>query len=417
LLVILDAKPNGRLIAIVALTLAILALFATNGFTAASDERDSAGTPVPHATGPTPLPTPEVVSPDNAEAGALYELAVARGWNPTVWRDYSGRLYVEQTITHTQRIRVMIRPFGFDAGALAAYIAEQEDARLAGYSVSPTAHRGFPAYWAGLNDEFGARLELRLHWLSSRWILGVDTWGAPFSEGYATEIANQLAELAEEHGLPAPAAITPVPTPEPQRTPTQVPPSNTPTATRTPAGSPTSTTCTTFVDVSADYWAVSHIREASCLGFISGYGDGTFRPQNQITRGQLVKMVVLAEGLSLSDPAEPSFPDVPRGHTFYRYIETANARRIVSGYANGTFRPDWSVTRAQIAKIIVRAKRWQISRPVTAPACDVPRTHWAADYIYTAMRRGVFTGYADGCFHPDAPATRAQLAKILVVSR
>jgi hypothetical protein len=130
----------------------------------------------------------------------------------------------------------------------------------------------------------------------------------------------------------------------------------------------------------------------------------------------MVKMIVLAEGLPTVNPLTPTFSDVSRSHTFYRFVETASLRRIVSGYSDGTFRPDDYVTRAQIAKIIVRAKRWTLVPPTTAPACDVHRTHWAAIYINTAMRRGVLSGYADGCFHPDAPITRAQLAKILVAA-
>jgi hypothetical protein len=414
-----DIQPERSQLCISALAVLLMVLFATAGLASASVTQNNAGTPVPHLTGPTPLPTPEVVSPENGEAAALHALATARGWAATVWRDYSGRLYIEQTITQTQRIRVMIRPFSFEAGALAAFLAEQEDARIGGYTVSPAGHRGFPAFRAVLNDERGERAENRLHWLSQRWILGVDTWGASFTESFIASVGDQFSELAAEHGLPAPAPRTPAPTPEPERSPTRPAPlpSNTPTPTETPAREPTSTSCTTFVDVPNEYWAAAYIREASCLGIISGYGDGTYRPQNHITRGQLVKMVVLSGGMAVVEPLDPTFSDVPRGHTFYRYIETANARRVVSGYADGTFRPDWSVTRAQIAKIVVRAKRWQIVRPTTAPACDVTTTHWAADYIYTAMRRGVFTGYADGCFHPDAPATRAQLAKILVVSR
>jgi hypothetical protein len=128
-------------------------------------------------------------------------------------------------------------------------------------------------------------------------------------------------------------------------------------------------------------------------------------------------MVVLSEEFAIVDSPVPAFTDVSRSHTFYRYIETANARRIISGYSDRTFRPDSYVSRAQIAKIVVRAKRWPIVRPLSAPACDVSTDHWAADYIYTAMVRGVLSGYSDGCFSPDAYATRAQIAKVLSTAR
>src|SRR5207237_3144523 len=59
-------------------------------------------------------------------------------------------------------------------------------------------------------------------------------------------------------------------------------------------------------------------------GVVSGYIDGTFRPYNLTTRGQLAKIVVLAQGWAIYAPATPTFRDVPATHPFYRYVETAH---------------------------------------------------------------------------------------------
>ena len=85
---------------------------------------------------------------------------------------------------------------------------------------------------------------------------------------------------------------------------------------------------------------------------MSGFGDGTFRPDASVTRGQIAKMVVLAamhsEGMQLVSPAVASFKDVTVGSTYYQYIETAYANGLLTGYSDGTFRPAANATRGQL---------------------------------------------------------------------
>jgi hypothetical protein len=155
------------------------------------------------------------------------------------------------------------------------------------------------------------------------------------------------------------------------------------------------------------------VRYLYCAGVISGYSDGTFRPYNDTTRGQLTKIVVLAEGWPLYTPPAPTFSDVPTGHTFFGYVETAYNRGIISGYSDGTFRPGNNVTRAQLCKIIVLAEEWPIYSPPTATFSDVPAEHTFFGYVETAYSRGIISGYADGTFRPGNNATRGQICKIV----
>ena len=97
------------------------------------------------------------------------------------------------------------------------------------------------------------------------------------------------------------------------------------------------------------------IRCLACRGIISGYADGTFRPNNHVTRGQLSKIIVSARAWTLLDPQTPSFTDVPPGSTFYPFIETARAHNIVGGYGDGTFRPTAEATRGQLSKMLHEA--------------------------------------------------------------
>jgi hypothetical protein len=176
----------------------------------------------------------------------------------------------------------------------------------------------------------------------------------------------------------------------------------------------TSCQCTmTFTDVQPAEYFYEAVRYMYCNGIISGYSDNTFRPYNNTTRGQLAKIVVLAERWQLLNPPNPRFTDVPNTNPFYQYIETAAARGIISGYADGTFRPGNDVTRGQLCKIVVLAEGWAIYTPPSPTFSDVPANNPFYQHIETAYSRGIISGYADGTFKPGNNATRGQIAKIV----
>jgi hypothetical protein len=165
----------------------------------------------------------------------------------------------------------------------------------------------------------------------------------------------------------------------------------------------------------ADYFYQAVIYLA-CNGIISGYPDHTFRPYNNATRGQMTKIVVLGFGMPVDTRGGPHFSDVPPGSAFYDYVETAYNNRIVSGYEDGTFRPSNNVTRGQLSKIVVQtavtARGWTLVNPSVPSFVDVPPGSTFYSYIETAAARGVVSGYADRTFRPGRNATRGQIAKI-----
>ena len=93
---------------------------------------------------------------------------------------------------------------------------------------------------------------------------------------------------------------------------------------------------------------------------ISGYADGSFRPNENVTRAQFAKMLVLAAGWNVVTPATPSFNDVSSNYWAYGYIETAVSHGVISGYGDGSFRPGNPVTRGQVAKMIFIARGWTL---------------------------------------------------------
>jgi beta propeller repeat protein len=168
-----------------------------------------------------------------------------------------------------------------------------------------------------------------------------------------------------------------------------------------------------YSDVHAgDYFAIP-VQGLACVGAINGYSDGTFRPYNPTTRAQLCKIVVLGEGLTLNTSGGPHFSDVPVGSTFYNVIETAYHRGIISGYSDGTFQPGALVTRGQLSKIIVVAQGWTQDTSGGPHFSDVPVGNIFYPFVETAYHHGIISGYSDGTFRPATGATRGQIAKIV----
>jgi hypothetical protein len=171
-----------------------------------------------------------------------------------------------------------------------------------------------------------------------------------------------------------------------------------------------------FTDLDEEHWADNPVQYLVEEGVISGYADGSFRPNANVTRAQLAKMLVTALGWSLVTPTTPTFSDVPADNWAYGYIETAAAQGAISGYADGTFRPGADVTRAQASRMITQARAWTLADPVALPFSDVQPGDWFYDYVGMMTTAETMSGYSDNTFRPHAPATRAQIAKILTMS-
>jgi hypothetical protein len=346
----------------------------------------------------TPAPTRP---PARWEHTALQALADAMSWPTDVIQGPGGKLTIQLEMSSQEWYQASIRAFETDAGASAALAAEMEDLQMAGLRVAATQFYSYPAYVATLSSEGGELIERRLTWHADEWVMGIAVHGLtePAQTFDPQAAGRHMLYLAVQQGLPAPpGGVLP---PNPQG--------------GTPTAAPTTVNCgMSFEDVPSTHWAAGYIDSLACDGIVSGYADGTFRPQNPTTRAQLTKMLALAEDWELASPAIATFSDVPPTHVFYKYVETAVRKNVVSGSADGRFRPDAYVTRSQVGKMLVESRGWApVTQAVTAQ-CDVPRTHWAWAYIHTAIQHGAFRGYANGCFYPDAVATRAQLAKVLV---
>ena len=147
------------------------------------------------------------------------------------------------------------------------------------------------------------------------------------------------------------------------------------------------------------------------FAFLVGYTGGTFGPERNMTRAEVTTMFarLLTEQIEADKTYSNTFTDVPKGYWAANYIGYMQQFGIITGYSDGNFRPDAPVTRAEFAAI---ASRFEKLTEGSKSFADVPDTYWAARYINFAATRGWVTGYSDGTFKPENPITRAEVAAV-----
>lgn len=168
-------------------------------------------------------------------------------------------------------------------------------------------------------------------------------------------------------------------------------------------------------------WASSAINRMLFKGIVNGFPDQTFKPDKDVTRAEMAKIICLWHGLIPGGALGKNFSDLPSDHWGYSYISAAVNAGFFSGYPDGTFRPDEPVTKAQLIKLIVMTKNWNIpysSFQNLYPDCA---SHWARPFMEAAYFNGLIKPknfetkelLAGDMFGPDLPATRAQVCFLL----
>ncbi|MDY3923463.1 MAG: S-layer homology domain-containing protein, partial [Ezakiella sp.] len=145
--------------------------------------------------------------------------------------------------------------------------------------------------------------------------------------------------------------------------------------------------------------------------YISGYPDGTVRPEGEITRAEVTVIFARLTQKNTFAVFEDKFSDVKPGDWFTESIMKLTSKGIINGYPDGTFKPHNSITRAEFASIA--SKYITDKKLATENFVDVPLNHWARDVISQVKAQGWITGYLDGTFKPDAPITRAEAVSIV----
>ncbi len=140
--------------------------------------------------------------------------------------------------------------------------------------------------------------------------------------------------------------------------------------------------------------------------FVDGYPGGVFKPDNSITRGEVTKLVAVAKDFATQNS---SYPDV-QDHWANKYIGALSA--YLKGYPDGEFKADNEMTRAEFATLMSRINDSDI-KPSAKSFTDIGN-HWAEDDIKRMAAAGVIEGYEDGTFKPDQPVTRAEAVTMIL---
>jgi hypothetical protein len=187
-----------------------------------------------------------------------------------------------------------------------------------------------------------------------------------------------------------------------------------PTSPTTP--STPSSTAPVFSDVSTSYWGYNAIMSLSSKGIVSGYPDGTFKPDASITRAEFATMLVKALGLSATGTAG-KFTDVTAGAWYYGTVNAAASAGLVSGPGDNLFAPTAPVYREQMAVMV--AKALGNKAPATngtelnAFSDKSAVSSWAVSGMDEAVKAGIVSGMTADTLAPMANATRAQAAAMV----
>lgn len=165
----------------------------------------------------------------------------------------------------------------------------------------------------------------------------------------------------------------------------------------------------TYTDVSADFWAKESIELLSEKGIIAGY-NGSFRPDDTLSRGEMAKIICVAANLG---EGKADFADVSANDWYYPYVGAAFESGLINGY-DGIFNPDASITRQDVAVILYRLFGSKLAKSDGAGFAD---SSDIADYALGAVSalasNSIINGYQDGTFKPQNNITRAEIAHLM----
>ena len=171
-----------------------------------------------------------------------------------------------------------------------------------------------------------------------------------------------------------------------------------------------------FADV-LNHWSKDYVNAMAEKGIFKGYGDGTFLPDKALTRQEMAVTVVRVLGIEngLTGASAGSFADDGKIAAWAKdYVYLLSSRGVFSGYADGSFGPDDLITREQFALVIARISDTKTPESYALSFADNGKiSAWAADAVREMSYAGIVTGYEDNTFRPDNSLTRAEACTMI----
>lgn len=156
------------------------------------------------------------------------------------------------------------------------------------------------------------------------------------------------------------------------------------------------------------HWAEAQINKWAASGLASGYSDGTFQPNKGVSRAEFVALVNRAFGIR-NTGADVQFKDVQAGQWFYGEVAAAKSAGYIGGYNDGTFRPNQTISRQEVASILVRLLKLDVNAAAVGKFADAAQIQaWAKGSVGAVVQNGLMGGFPDNTFKPLQNITRAE---------
>lgn len=159
-----------------------------------------------------------------------------------------------------------------------------------------------------------------------------------------------------------------------------------------------------FTDVNG-HWAESYVSQWTDKDYVKGYQDGTFKPNNLITRAEF--MTIVNKAFGYNSESEINFSDVKSSDWFYKEVKKAVAAGYISGYENMTMMPNKTISRQEAAVIIAKIKKLEASKE-SSFTDNSSIASWAKKSVDSLVENKIMAGYPDGSFKPNGSITRAE---------
>lgn len=150
-------------------------------------------------------------------------------------------------------------------------------------------------------------------------------------------------------------------------------------------------------------------------GVLTGYKDGTYKPAGHLTRAEAAAILTRALEIETTDVVNPGFKDVKKDDWFYDEVAALAEYEIFTGFPDGTFKPNEKLTRAQMAKILTESYELYTVGGET-PFRDVPQDKWFAEYVHGLHYFGVTNGVTATTYEPNSFVRRDAIASFVVRS-
>lgn len=177
----------------------------------------------------------------------------------------------------------------------------------------------------------------------------------------------------------------------------------------------------TFSDVPADYWGAKYINELASNKVVNGYSDGTFLPNNDVKRADFIIMLLKGIGVDVTKAPQSNFSDVENGAYYYNALGIAKDLGIGNGNGDGTFSPDSNITRQDMMILAKKALVYKLGKDITVENTDNLKEFNDYDdispYALESLSAMVQNGYVNGTdgnnIAPKATTTRVQAATVI----